>query len=200
MIIGTVLELVVGARNRSYPFPIPCSESIPEPIPRSKTINCAEDLQKLAEEIVHVSASSFDSNILNRSSLTSKSIKDTTNRLKEIEQMWQHMPTPEEEGSSLGLLHESEMRGSSHFLNDVSASLNTVFEEVNHSLEEVLQTPNTQSLNSLKTHLKECQKLLSDIALNNSLLNEESMPSFAESGDVHEVPLLNIVCDELQTD
>lgn len=161
------------------------------------TINCAEDLQKLAEEIVHVSASSFDSNILNRSSLTSKSIKDTTNRLKEIEQMWQHMPTPEEEGSSLGLLHESEMRGSGHFLNDVSASLNTVFEEVNHSLEEVLQTPNTQSLNSLKTHLKECQKLLSDIALNNSLLNEESMPSFAESSDVHEVPLLNIVCDEL---
>uniref|UniRef100_A0A182JX35 TTI1 C-terminal TPR domain-containing protein n=1 Tax=Anopheles christyi TaxID=43041 RepID=A0A182JX35_9DIPT len=160
------------------------------------TINCAEDLHKLSEEIVHLS-SSFDEALMNRSFSTSKSIKDTSDRLKEIELIWQNMPVPEEEGSSLGLLHEADMSNSDHFLDDVSNSLSNVFAELNHSLEEVLQTPNTQSLTKLKIHLKQCQKLLSDINLNNSLLNDESMPSFDESRERNEVPLLNVVADEL---
>ena len=37
-------RLVVGARNRTYPIPIPCSESIPEPIPCGRTIKCQTSL------------------------------------------------------------------------------------------------------------------------------------------------------------
>ena len=35
---GVVYSVVVGARNRTYPIPIPCSESIPEPIPMLELI------------------------------------------------------------------------------------------------------------------------------------------------------------------
>ena len=34
--------LVVGARNRTYPIPIPCSESISEPIPILESIPIPE--------------------------------------------------------------------------------------------------------------------------------------------------------------
>uniref|UniRef100_A0A182PPY3 Uncharacterized protein n=1 Tax=Anopheles epiroticus TaxID=199890 RepID=A0A182PPY3_9DIPT len=162
------------------------------------TLNCAKELYQLSEDLIQLS-SSFDQSLMNRSSTASQSIKDTTERLLEIEQMWKNMPSPDaEEGSSLGLLHESDMHDTGDFLNDdTSQSLNGIFEQLNHSLEEVLKTPNTHSLTHLKSHLKECQKLLSNITLNHSQLNDESMPSLADSREVPEVPLLNVVADEL---
>ncbi|XP_052888301.1 uncharacterized protein LOC128296840 [Anopheles moucheti] len=160
------------------------------------TINCAEDLQTLSEEITQMSGF-IDANLMNRSSLTAQSIKDASKRLREIEQLWANMPTPEEEGSSLGILHESELQNSERFLDGVSASLNTIFAQLNHSLEEVLQTPNTQSLNELKQNLQECKELLSDITRNHSLLLDETMPSLVEPQDTDDISLLNIVSNEL---
>uniref|UniRef100_A0A182LTK1 Uncharacterized protein n=1 Tax=Anopheles culicifacies TaxID=139723 RepID=A0A182LTK1_9DIPT len=176
--------------------------SIPKPVSHEvrdiihETINCAEDLQKLSEEIVQMSVS-VDADLMNRSSITAHSIKDTSARLREIEQMWENMPTPDEEGSSLGLVHESEMHNSERFLDGMSTSLNAIFEQLNESLEEVLQTPNTQSLIKLKTNMKECKELLTDITQNHSLLLEESMPSFVEPQEEDEIMLLNIVTNEL---
>ncbi|XP_050078751.1 uncharacterized protein LOC126565598 [Anopheles maculipalpis] len=161
------------------------------------TIRCAEELQQLSQEIVQLSGS-IDADLLNRSTATAQSIQDASGRLKEIEQMWENMPSlDDEEESSLGLLHESEMEETGHFLDSVSNSLNSTFEKLNHSLEEVLQTPNTESLNKLKANITECSELLSHITQNHSLLMEETMPSVGDSLDQDEISFLHTVTGEL---
>uniref|UniRef100_A0A182S6V2 Uncharacterized protein n=1 Tax=Anopheles maculatus TaxID=74869 RepID=A0A182S6V2_9DIPT len=160
------------------------------------TISCAEEIQKLSQEILQLSGS-IDANQMNRSSRTAQSINDASSRLKEIEQMWKNMPTPDRGDSSLGLLPESQMEESGQFLDGVSTALNTIFDKVNCSIDEVLQTPNTESLNKLKADMKECKELLADITLNHSLLLEESMPSFVESRLEDEISLLSAVSGEL---
>ena len=47
-----VLWVVVGARNRTYPIPIPCSESIPEPIPMLESIPTPESIPDPIPELV----------------------------------------------------------------------------------------------------------------------------------------------------
>uniref|UniRef100_A0A4Y0BQN5 Uncharacterized protein n=1 Tax=Anopheles funestus TaxID=62324 RepID=A0A4Y0BQN5_ANOFN len=176
------------------PIPKPVLLEIPNIIHSS--INCAEELQELSNEIVQMSAS-LDADFMNRSSITAQSIKDASSRLREIEKIWENMPTPEQESSSLGILSESKMKNTERLLDGLSTSLNTIFDQLNHSLEEVLLTPNTQSLNKLKSNLKECKKLLSDITLNHSLLLDETMPSFVEAQEMDEISLLQNITDEL---
>uniref|UniRef100_A0A182N5R8 Uncharacterized protein n=1 Tax=Anopheles dirus TaxID=7168 RepID=A0A182N5R8_9DIPT len=173
-------------------------ETVIQEIPKlvRDTINCAEELQRLSEDIVQFSTSK-DADFINRSSLAAQSISDTTARLQEIEMMWQNVPLPEEEGSSLGLIRDSMLRDAADFLQSVSTSLNDTFESVNEAIEDVLQTPNTASLNKLKMNLSECKILLSDITLNHSLLLKESIPSFEEPPEDDSTPLLNSVTDEL---
>lgn len=157
-------------------------------------INCAEDLHDLSETIIQRAAPNVDD--LNRSSATASAIMEASMRLKEIENAWKNFRLSDEEsGSSLGLLHLSHLLSSCGFLN-ISQTLTSTFERINESIEDVLRTPNTASLNQLKQHLSQCKKLLESITLNQSLLLDETSPSM-HSTATEEESLLKDIFEEL---
>ncbi|XP_053672287.1 uncharacterized protein LOC128722633 [Anopheles nili] len=160
-----------------------------------ETVSCAEELQTISQYIMQIS--SCNTELMNRSSLTDQTIKISLDRLQEIERMWQNMPLSNDEDTSFGILHESDMHESVSFLHNVSTSLENIFSRINQSVDEVLKTPNTSSLSALKTNLQECKKLLSDIELNRTLLFEETFPSLVNAEVESESPLLSVIADVL---
>ncbi|XP_058055708.1 uncharacterized protein LOC131207116 [Anopheles bellator] len=156
-------------------------------------VDCAEELQGLSESISYGSESG-EGGMSQSSSIAADVIKDISIRLREIENAWKNVPLPEEERSSFGLLHQSQTKGWDAFLNDSSSLANT-FDRVNRSIKEVLQTPNTASLNRLKSELRECETFLTNLTQDQSLLFDETMPAFEDPSE--EESLLHEILDEL---